>query len=344
MNKLTALTWGGLAWLCLLLALPCAQLTAQTELCPPYPRAMDQAFVCIEIKNNEISLKLDPKAGLHNPVRFRFTTPPKNLTFTYKTQHRRTPPQPLTAEAAAAFLPSPFLERACPDVVGRSGVRSPSLFQHSNFSYSMKKRFLLFLPLLLGRAGVGLLCGLLCLLPGCKKDPLDGKTTITGRVTEYGTQTPVADATLYLMCYEGTFGGGGTSNLLDSVRTDADGRYSISYTDCGSTYLIPYKKGYLQHIDVDLGGSKTADIVLDPEAWFKLVTIPDLGMWEELGFGGSLSPHSVSSNKGVEQQRFIYPGGRSIVLHWGPFSNPSINYTDSIYLVPHDTTTYTIHY
>ncbi len=200
----------------------------------------------------------------------------------------------------------------------------------------MKKRFILGLLVLL--------LGLLWLPPGCQKDRLDGKTTIYGRVTEYGIQVPVANATLYLMCYEGSFGGGGTSSLLDSVRTDADGRYSITFTDCGSTYLIPYKKGYLQHIDVDLGGSKTVDIVMDPEAWFKLITVPDLGNWETLGFGGSLSPHSVAANKGVEQQTFSYPGGRIIVLHWGPFSNPSTTYTDSIFLVPHDTTLYTIHY
>lgn len=190
-----------------------------------------------------------------------------------------------------------------------------------------------------------LLLGLLWLLPGCKKDPLDGKTTITGRVTEYGTQAPVADATLYLMCYSGTFGGSGTSALLDSVRTDADGRYTVSYTDCGSAYLIPYKKGYLQHIDVDLGSSKTVDIVLDPEAWFRLVTIPDLGKWEGLSFGGTFSPHSVSAFKGEAEQIFSHPGGRKVRLNWRPAPNPNaIVYTDSIYLVPHDTTTHTIHY
>jgi hypothetical protein len=236
----------------------------------------------------------------------------------------------------------------------RAGQRiSESLFQHSNFFHNMKKRSLLSPPLLLGRAspvlrsgaGVGLLLlSLLCLLPGCKKDPLDGKTTITGRVTAYGTQTPIANATLYLMCYEGTFGGGGTSSVLDSVRTDADGRYSISYTDCGSTYLIPYKKGYLQHIDVDLGGSKTVDIVLDPEAWLKVVTVPDGPTnYDHIGVGGDFS-FEVLASQGPKTLKFTTRGNRDKVIGWGPFSNPSILVLDTVFVSGHDTTTYTIHY
>ncbi len=202
--------------------------------------------------------------------------------------------------------------------------------------------------LLLSILGAILCAYLLCLLPGCKKDPIDGKTTITGRLTEYGIAAPVKEAKIYLSCDESQFGGPPVTKLFDSLSTDADGRFYKEYPAgefCANVVIQPYKKGYFVPTPLDyVTVPKSYDFVMDPEAWFRLVTIPDLGMWEELGFGGSLRPHSVSSNKGVEQQRFIYPGGRSIVLHWGPFSNPSINYTDSIYLVPHDTTTYTIHY
>jgi hypothetical protein len=294
--------------------------------CPAYPRAMDQAFFCLEVENGGVKLKLDQNASLHNPL--RVTVPSKNLTFTRftrrshsgggKTQHRRRPPQPLAAEAAAAYL--------------------ASLSQHSNFFHNMKKRFLL--------CFFALCCGLLWLLPGCKKDPLDGKTTVSGRVTEYGTQAPVAGATLYLMCYEGTFGGGGTSTLMDSVRTDADGRYSISFTDCGSAYLIPYKKGYLQHIDVDLGGSKTVDIVMDPEAWLKIQCVPDLNA-TSIHFQVENFSKDVHQSVGEVTYHYLdgvpLYGGRTSKIYWTTYPLKE-KFQDDIFLVPHDTTLYTIHY
>gem|GEM_PF-4674444 len=105
MNKLTALTWSGLALLCLLSVL---SLPAQVNFCPPYPRSMDQAFFCIT--SDVHKLKLDQNASLHNPVR----TPPKTLTFTNfirrshsgggKTQHRRTRPQPSPLASRCGFL------------------------------------------------------------------------------------------------------------------------------------------------------------------------------------------------------------------------------------------------
>jgi hypothetical protein len=90
MNKLTALIQSGMALLCLLLTLPFAQLTAQTELCPPYPRAMDQAFFCLEVDNGSIRLKLDQKAS---PCSWQVFALPKIRPFPRKSRtctHRST--------------------------------------------------------------------------------------------------------------------------------------------------------------------------------------------------------------------------------------------------------------
>lgn len=185
------------------------------------------------------------------------------------------------------------------------------------------------------------------LASSCKRD--DPKTIISGRVTEYGTNAPIQNAKVYVLCHSGgIFDPIQNGNLYDTLFTDSDGRFYREYLDknlCGAAYLAFYKPGYFFYTDVDVStGENYFEVVLDPEAWLLLETIPDLGMWTSLGLGGSLNPHSVESSNGSEYQLFKSRGGRKIVLHWGPFSNPSISYSDSIYLAPHDTTLYAIHY
>ena len=185
------------------------------------------------------------------------------------------------------------------------------------------------------------------LVSACKRDA--PKTIISGRVTEYGSNAPVADAVVSVFCYSGgIFGPNQNGNLYDTLFTDSDGRFYREYLDenlCGAAYLGFYKPGYFFHNNVDVStGENYFEVALDPEAWLLLETIPDLGMWTELGFGGTFRPHSVHQDNDIEYQLFVGRGGRKIDLHWGPFSNPSISYSDSIYLIPHDTTLYTIHY
>jgi hypothetical protein len=187
---------------------------------------------------------------------------------------------------------------------------------------------------------------LLAMLAACRKDPQ--KIILHGRFTEYGTGKPIQGARLYLGCEGGVPFGGSTYDLADSIVSDADGRFRKEYTlgeICGNLSLTPWKQGYFKgELRFYTTDNPFMDIVLDPMAWLKVVTVPDMGMWGSLGFGGSFRPNAVSANNGVEEQVFLGRGGRQVVLHWGPFSDPTIIYSDSIYLAPHDTTTYTIHY
>jgi hypothetical protein len=203
----------------------------------------------------------------------------------------------------------------------------------------MKKTLL---PLLLLAASAWLIS-----LPACNKFE-ERLTIIQGRITEYGTDKPIGGARIYLLCYDGSVFGGSSSTLGDSIVTDANGEFHREYPQddvCGGSYMIVWKEGYFKRDGLGVTtGINNVNIALDPEAWLKLVTIPDLGQWFSLGFGGTFSPHSVSADKGTESQVLIGRGGREIVLHWGPFSDPGIIYSDLIYLEPHDTTTYTIHY
>lgn len=200
----------------------------------------------------------------------------------------------------------------------------------------MKNKFFLFLLPLLATAW----------LSSCHNDP--NKTVIQGHITEYGTNAPIPGARVYLWCYSGEIFGPTGSSFIDSLVTDVSGAFHAEYLDrdlCGGVYLSAFKEGFFYRSDIDIHtGLNDLEVVLDPEAWLKLVTIPDLGIWQSLGFGGSISPHVVDSFEGTQEQLFAYPGGKKIVLHWGPFANPEISYSDSIFLVPHDTTLYSIHY
>ncbi|MBK6993429.1 MAG: hypothetical protein IPH31_00350 [Lewinellaceae bacterium] len=90
-------------------------------------------------------------------------------------------------------------------------------------------------------------------LNSCHKDP-PRKVIIQGRVTEYGTGEPIADARIYVLCYDGGIGSP-SSYLTDSILTDTDGRFYRAYEDaalCDGVYLIPYKEGYFKGSEIDL--------------------------------------------------------------------------------------------
>lgn len=192
-----------------------------------------------------------------------------------------------------------------------------------------------------------LLLGLLALLGACSKDE-PRKTIIHGQVREYGTLKPIAGARIYVGCEESEPFGPSFFSVVDTLVTDADGQFYKEYPDgelCSNSSLIPYKTGYYKTLPLyPTTDNKAFDVVLDPEAWFRLLTIPDLGKWEALGFGGTFRPHQVSAFKGEAEQIFSHPGGRKIILHSIPLPYSGVTYTDSIYLAPHDTTTYTIRY
>ncbi|MBL7827484.1 MAG: hypothetical protein JNJ57_12680 [Saprospiraceae bacterium] len=66
MNHVTALARkGGRPILCLLLALLFSIFQLQAQ-CPAYPRAYDQAYVCI----GNLELTFEQNSAIHNPVRF----------------------------------------------------------------------------------------------------------------------------------------------------------------------------------------------------------------------------------------------------------------------------------
>ena len=191
---------------------------------------------------------------------------------------------------------------------------------------------------------------LLPCLPCCKKD--EPRTThIKGRVTEFGTGLPIAGARIYMLCDNSVVFGPSGSSLSDSIITDADGRFDRTYPDdelCGSLFLLPFKKGYFKGNEIDLTTDfKELEVVLDPEASLKVMTVPDLGQGA-ISFSGTFTGAagwSAYPSEGVKTQVFTTSGNRIKLIGWAYWANPNDTYKqDSIYLPGHDTIIYTIHY
>jgi hypothetical protein len=120
---------------------------------------------------------------------------------------------------------------------------------------------------------------LLAMLAACRKEPQ--KIILHGRFTEYGTGKPIQGARLYLGCEGGVPFGGSTYDLADSIVSDAEGKFRKEYTlgeICGNLSLTPWKQGYFKgELRFHTTDNPFMDIVLDPMAWLKVVTVPDGG-------------------------------------------------------------------
>ncbi len=201
----------------------------------------------------------------------------------------------------------------------------------------MKKR-LNYLPLLF--------LSILLFFCACRKDP--PRTIIQGRITEYGTDKPIEGTRVYLLCYDGTIFGGSSSTLTDSILTDANGKFYREYLQqdvCGGAYMIIWKEGYFKRDGLGVTtGVNDVNITLDPEAWLKIVTVPDgPSNFGHIGIGGDFRLE-VWATDGIENNTFVTQGNRNKIIRWGPFSDATIKYSDTLYVPAHDTTTYTIHY
>ena len=189
----------------------------------------------------------------------------------------------------------------------------------------------------------------ICLL-ACKREP--AITKVSGVVTEYGTGKPISNVEVFVLCNTSDpFGPQLPGNLVDTMFTDAQGRFYREYPEkdfCLAAYLAFYKPGYYVHNDVDIStGENYFEVVLDPEAWLKIVTIPDLGGNGVLVAGSNYyggSGYYSYSHEGEQYNVFLTKGNEQKYLRWYTGNNYEIKHQDTIFLNGRDTTTYTIHY
>jgi hypothetical protein len=116
-----------------------------------------------------------------------------------------------------------------------------------------------------------LFCVLIALTgQGCNKN---GSESVEGRVLEYGTNKPIANATVYLMEVKGTFLGPSGSSKIDSTTSDHEGRYKFTYMDNPYVSEIRGKANlyYDNHAYIMGTGKKLkTDLKLDPHAWLRI--------------------------------------------------------------------------
>ena len=176
------------------------------------------------------------------------------------------------------------------------------------------------------------------------------KTIIQGHVTEYGTDAPIQGARVYLWCANGEIFGPTSSSFIDSLITDAEGAFHTEYLDrelCGSVYLSAYKEGFFYKSDIDIhGGVNDLEVVLDPKAWLKIVTIPDLGIYH-IDIGGDFlgaASFDVYASDGNQVRLFQTRGNRTKHIFWMPWEEEDQTVFDSVFVHTLDTTVYIIHY
>lgn len=104
----------------------------------------------------------------------------------------------------------------------------------------------------------------------CSKN---GSESVEGRVLEYGSNKPIANATVYLMEVKGTFLGPSGSSKIDSTTSDQNGRYKFTYMDNPYVSEIRGKANlyYDNHAYIMGTGRKLkTDLILDPHAWLRI--------------------------------------------------------------------------
>ena len=201
------------------------------------------------------------------------------------------------------------------------------------------KKFMLLPPLLLFVAG-------LLVQLSCTKEP--AKTTLSGRVIEYGTAKPVPDALVYVISQEGEPFGPSVSVIADSFRTATDGTFHREYLNddlSGGEYVSVYKPGFRYEKDLPFhNGENNLEVVLRPYAWLKLRTVPNLGesyIGVDIdGVGYLLTYDSVT---GDTTRVFDILGNRDIKITWFTYQ-PTEEHSTSIYCPGGDTTYYELHF
>lgn len=180
----------------------------------------------------------------------------------------------------------------------------------------------------------------------CAKEP--AKTTLSGRVIEYGTAEPVPDAQVFVISQEGDPFGPSVSVIADSFRTAADGTFHREYLNddlSGGEYVSVYKPGFRYEKDLPFhNGENNLEVVLQPYAWLKLRTVPDQA---ESTIGVSIDafgyPFFIYSFEGDSSRVFEILGNQDVMITWFTYQ-PTQEHSYSIYCPGGDTTYYELHF
>jgi hypothetical protein len=184
---------------------------------------------------------------------------------------------------------------------------------------------------------------------GCSKN---GSESVEGRVLEYGTNKPIANATVYLMEVKGTFLGPSGSSKIDSTTSDHNGRYKFTYMD--NPYVSEIRGNANLYYDnyayiMGTGKKLKTDLILDPHAWLRIhvksnnpgnttnsIFFEDGSCTPEGHVGKNLDTISVCQKRGNRNFKFFYSTSTS--------THGNQRFPLELNLPAHDTTTVVIEF
>lgn len=207
----------------------------------------------------------------------------------------------------------------------------------------MKKHIVLLIPFIL-------------LLVQCHKEPTSTFIKMSGKVLEYGTNKPIANAKVGIYEEGGEFLGATWTRLLDTTRTDANGFYYFDKPnlDKGSSFFIAATANKYYAYDPNsylITGQVVTnnDIVLDPFAWIK-VHVKNVNPFDDRdsifldGIVGTLSGIHIGNNVDLNYVNTIR-GNRPMEASWTIIKNNIRKiYADTLRINAHDTLKYQIFY
>jgi hypothetical protein len=204
----------------------------------------------------------------------------------------------------------------------------------------------------------------ICLLIGCRKDPEIPPTIVNGQVLEKGTNKPLENVEVVLM--EGTYNGFGSGTYsfypVDTFLTDKNGKYSYEHKipfNKKAYELWYFKQDYFDISNIEdntkvtyVEDNKTVNttVKMFPFAWLTVRVINDkpFDVDDEGAVGGEWSTGQYLRFQGKNINSTFTKkirGGQKTELYWWVYKNNTAKfYSDSIYVVPRDTTHYTLKY
>ena len=195
-------------------------------------------------------------------------------------------------------------------------------------------------------------------LASCKKDPATpSKSTVSGRVLQLNTKTPVPNARVYLYesIWSGGLGGGEFTISKDTAITNSKGEYSFEYTQGSKSefFVNAYADNYYTDSNTRWtieSKKQVRDVIIAPYAWvtLRVINVPPVDISDFISIGGPWGSTQDFNSSGkcdtTFTKRAIGNQKVAIAIFFLKNSKAYLDRRDSIYCKGIDTTFHTITY
>ena len=193
-------------------------------------------------------------------------------------------------------------------------------------------------------------------LVSCKKDPATPpKSTVSGRVLQLNTKTPVPNARVYLYesIWSGGLGGGEFTISKDTAITNSKGEYSFEYIQGSKSefFVNAYANNYYTDSNTRWtieSKKQVRDVIITPYAWIsiRVINVPPTDNMDLIVVGGAWGGHDQDFSKSGKCDTIFtkrVPGNQKTkISKWIGYKDPVI--IDSVYCKGLDTILHTITY